>query len=86
VIDYRPDENPRWTRCRYAIGREPTGIDFSLWCVRCWIEFGELFSFRTTGYQSTRSAMIAAGVADVDGAFDAWQEQGVLDGRWKEMP
>lgn len=33
------EENPRWTVCRAALGREPEGWEFIVWIDARWVEF-----------------------------------------------
>lgn len=69
-------ENPRWTRCRAALGREPKAYEFIVWNSRCWQEFAE-----TLGLRSVDG--IHARLKDADVAFDAFQAEGVRCGRWQ---
>lgn len=66
-----PDENPRWTRCRHAIGREPKGWEFMVWMAGCWN------AFRVHLHVSRLDPL-----DDFQDAFDRFQDEGVSAGRW----
>lgn len=70
-------ENPRWTRCRAAIGREPKPWEFIIWVGWCWADF-----YRHEGVKSFSEARHKIGLRRVHDAFDAFQEAGVAAGRW----
>jgi hypothetical protein len=38
-VEFREDENPRWTMCRAAIGREPEVWEFTLWTQQRWRDY-----------------------------------------------
>lgn len=61
-------ENPRWTQCRIALGREPRAVDFMLWIQERWRDFEDAGLQRPTGMQE---------------AFDLWLVEGVAVGRWR---
>lgn len=69
-------ENPRWTRCRHAIGREPKGWEFIVWMTQCWADFRAHFGFRTND-----EAALRLGDAFHE-TFDRFQDEGVAAGRW----
>jgi hypothetical protein len=72
-------ENPRWTRCRAALGRQPAAYEFIIWNSRCWTEFAALHKCKDTSQVMFK---LGAGAAD---AFDAWQVEGVRNGRWQAI-
>lgn len=71
-----PAENPRWTRCREALGREPSTTDFICWMGRRWTDFAIAHGCRD-GFE-VRSRL----GPDVHPAFDAWLSEGVAAGTW----
>lgn len=71
-------ENPRWTRCRAAIGREPLAYEFIIWNSRCWLEF-----CKSQG--ATRDTIRLKLGSHTDVAFDAWQADGVRAGKWQDV-
>lgn len=70
-------ENPRWTRCRHAIGREPQGWEFMVWMGWCWSEFRAHMGVRTN-----ESGALRFGEEAWQDAFDRFQDEGVAAGRW----
>lgn len=73
-----PVENPRWTRCREALGREPSTTDFICWMTSWWEDYA-----KERGYKDS-SEMHARLGPDVHPAFDAWLTAGVAAGKWTE--
>lgn len=77
----KPDENPRWSCCRAALGREPRTLDFVLWMSGKWEAFAKE---RGVGSSST-DAFLALG-DKAHAAFDAWLRSAVEAGRFGEVP
>lgn len=69
------EENPRWTRCREALGREPSTLDFILWMGRRWQDFAAARGCRNVDEVTQR--------VGVHEDFDAWLAEGVRAGLWK---
>lgn len=80
-------ENPRWTRCAYAIGRRPTSIEFMIWNERCWAEFAAMYGVKSwLDRQQKLWAILKEDCTRAGGPFDIWQREQVLAGRWKDLP
>jgi hypothetical protein len=78
-------ENPRWTRCRYALGREPKAYEFIAWNGRCWDEFCKFHSCKNTDDLAAKFYGLGEDVRAGGGSFDSWQRAGVLAGQWKTL-
>ncbi len=94
IILDRAKENPRWTLCRAAIGREPRAWEFMLWLGPRWKEFADSLSAPQGSLLSWHNRDRASDVfgwksvngrAVVDDRFDEWLEAGVRVGKWKEV-
>lgn len=80
----REVENPRWTCCRAAFGREPRAWEFSIWLRKRWAEFADSLGARHTPGSSRSDEAFShnwfTNRVDSDGThaqFDAWLEAGV---------
>lgn len=62
-------ENPRWTRCRVALGREPKTYEYVAWSNRCWAEF-----CKQQGVRDMTAAELKLGREAAHAAFDAFQD------------
>lgn len=58
-------ENPRWTLCRAAIGREPTGVTFVRWINEHWEEWHDKL-----GHKGSR--LYCMECPRMQKAFDQW--------------
>ena len=84
-----PDgENPRWTQCRKAIGREIRALDFILWMSGKWTEFARESGVDLANspfYEHSSRAFLKFG-DDTHRLFDRWLAAGVAAGRWTADP
>lgn len=74
----QPAENPRWTRCREALGREPSNTDFICWTFSRWEDFA-----KERGCKDSSEVRNKLGT-NAHPAFDVWLAEGVAAGKWKE--
>lgn len=71
-------ENPRFTRCVYALGRRPAMYEFIVWISRCWHEFATLNGCRDTDELKHRFPIMYD-------SFDLWHRSKVLAGHWNSI-
>jgi len=84
-IELIPDENPRWTICRAAIGREPLAWEFSLWITRRWTNYATHIGVKRP---SADNAFLwgyshGSSTAEIQAAFDAWLKAAVEAGKYR---
>lgn len=66
-----PLENPYWTACRRALGREPTAAEYFAWNREQWRAYAASLGLRVPASESPRIVAMLW-VRDVDAAFAAW--------------
>lgn len=64
-------ENPRWTACRAAMGREPRAWEFIIWINARWIEYARHLGVPTSG-SAAQSVYRSIGYDEGQRAFDLW--------------
>lgn len=64
---HTPGENPRWTLCRQALGREPKAYEFMVWLSPFWVQFARLH-----GVRDSQGVELKLGIDETRRAFDAW--------------
>lgn len=74
-----PEGPTRWQRCAAALGREPTGWEFVVWVGQRWCDFAALH-----GCKDSDAVRQRLGPEAIHQAFDAWLEEGVAAGQWKD--
>jgi len=84
-------ENPRWTLCRAAFGREPEGYEFSLWIDARWRDFAQHIGAQRIPGELASTDVFAhfwwkkhLGSEEAQKAFDDWLKWEVEHGNFKE--
>lgn len=74
MIKLNPEkENPRWTLCRAAFGREPKAWEFTLWNGEQWRRFLEHLGIkRIPGETASTTVFLALGLEEGQNAYDSW--------------
>jgi hypothetical protein len=92
-IALTPTENPRWTICRAALGKEPEGYKFSLWIDARWQDFAKhIGAEHNSGEMASTDVFIhfwwkkRQGTEVAQKAFDDWLKWEVEHGNFKEDP
>ena len=72
-VELREGENPRWTMCRAAMGREPRAWEFALWNGEQWRRFLEHLGLkRVPNETASTTIFLALGVDEGQKAYDSW--------------
>jgi hypothetical protein len=83
-IKLTPNENPRWTMFRAAIGREPEVWEFVIWSGRRWRDYAEHLGLRK---HSSDAVFVDCwgkdmSTEEIQAAFGAWLKAAVEAGKY----
>lgn len=94
-VNMTQKENPRWTRCREALGREFEAWEFSLWIKQRWRDYAKFLGLADLGAAwSSHSDRVFSWywfehkktMSEVHDIFDQWLKSEVEAGKYKEVP
>ncbi len=87
----RKDENPRWTCCREALGREPKAWEFMIWVQQRWRDYAAHLGVEARGGEASRTIAswhwFEKRITDDEThkMFDQWLKSEVASGKYKEV-